>query len=95
MRVWLLNTKSFYHGLSLKGYKIVKQQPSCSKRRFNALVSFSFIMYPCSFYNSMWNEAQRSINDLMTIEQPPEPPKPEKVRTIHLLIMYYTIIGLH
>ena len=40
----------------------------------------------------MWNEAQRSINDLMTIEQPPEPPKPEKVRIMFINYVLYNYL---
>ena len=33
-----------------------------------------------STYNKQWTEAQMALDDLIQVENPPEPPKPEKDR---------------
>lgn len=41
------------------------------------------IRFCFSAYNNEWLDAQSAVDDLLELELPPEPPKPEKVYRIY------------
>lgn len=43
-------------------------------------------------YNKVWHEAQVGLEDLLTVEMPQVPPKPERVSRMHDYIADYMVV---